>query len=135
MKALQTTLVILAAGLAPAAASACDEDAKARPSIEVHETSASATSTATVTVKSTTSKSWTVTATVKACAEAGAPKAQGAAASKQRRPGWSPGHLIEPDSMRLAPQQRPEDPGAEWVIISSRHGAWHVRRHSGKRNT
>ena len=47
-------------------------------------------------------------------------------AAKKTRRHWAPGHLVEPDSMRLVPQDRA--PGEEWVIISSRTGAIQVRR-------
>jgi hypothetical protein len=47
-----------------------------------------------------------------------------------RNSGWEPGHLIEPDSMRLGPGDDLNAPEPEqWVIISSRTGAIHIHRH------
>jgi hypothetical protein len=47
-------------------------------------------------------------------------------AAKKARRHWSPGHLVEPDSMRLAPEER--NPGEQWVVISSRTGTIQVHR-------
>lgn len=48
--------------------------------------------------------------------------------AKKSRRHWSPGHLIEPDSMRLGPGDDVKQPDERWVIISSRTGTIHVVR-------
>jgi len=40
-----------------------------------------------------------------------------------RHSGWSPGHLIEPDSMKLDPAEDQQTPDAEWVTISYVNGS------------
>lgn len=56
--------------------------------------------------------------------------------AQPRRSGWSPGHLIEPDSMKLGPEGEVQSPGKEqWVIISGRTGEIHFRQYPrGGRN-
>ena len=39
------------------------------------------------------------------------------------RSGWSPGHLIEPESMKLEPGEEQQTPDAEWVTISYMNGS------------
>lgn len=39
------------------------------------------------------------------------------------KPSWTPGHLIDHDSMKLDPSQEPEIKNAEWVTISYANGA------------
>jgi hypothetical protein len=58
-----------------------------------------------------------------------APKPANAQRSKRQR--WSPGHLIEPDSLKLAPEFDPNrDSPQEWITISSRDGVLQIHRHS-----
>jgi len=124
---------VLALGLAPALAHACDDDATAK---------ATATATATVTTIVTPEVKCVVKVateckaknafvykftcdekTSNAVAESGKDKDDPdskAVNTEGRRPsGWEPGHLIEPDSMKL--QQENQNPQSEqWVKISSR---------------
>jgi hypothetical protein len=39
------------------------------------------------------------------------------------KPSWTPGHLIEHDSMKVDPSEEPEIKNAEWVTISYANGA------------
>ena len=57
-------------------------------------------------------------------------------AQRARRSGWSPGHLIEPDSMKLGPGDDLKSPETEqWVIISARTGTVQIRQYpKGGRN-
>lgn len=51
--------------------------------------------------------------------------------AQPRRSGWSPGHLIEPDSMKHTPgNELIKSPETEqWVIISARKGTIHFRQY------
>src|SRR5512140_352163 len=120
--------VLLLAGallaLAPRVTLACEQklDASATAvscTVMTCESSNAATCSALTIVKtSTCSGSAVAIAKAPACPTT-------AKASKKARRHWAPGHLIEPDSMRV-PQDR--TPGEQWVIISSRTGTIQVRR-------
>src|SRR5512143_2460553 len=111
--------VLLLAGallaLAPRVTLACEQklDATATAvscTVTTCESSNAATCSAVTIVKtSTCSSSAVAIAKTPACPTT-------AKASKKARRHWAPGHLIEPDSMRLVPQER--TPGEQWVIIS-----------------
>ena len=124
--------VLLLAGallaLAPRVTLACEEklDATAAATavsctvMTTCESSSAATcKTITITRTSTCSGSAVATMNAPACPTT-------AKAAKKARRHWAPGHLIEPDSMRLVPQDRA--PGEQWVIISSRTGTIQVHR-------
>lgn len=118
--------VLLLAGallaLAPRVTLACEQklDATATAvSSTVRTCESSTCSTVTIVRTSTCSGSAVAIANAPACPTT-------AKAARKARRHWAPGHLIEPDSMRLAPQDR--TPGERWVIISSRTGTIQVHR-------
>jgi hypothetical protein len=113
-------------GFAPALALACDDDSKPTAS-----SSATASASATSSVSSTSSTPeikvktvckvkvrTTVTLDNKCSFEF-----KTINTDAQRRSGWSPGHLIEPDTMKLAPAEEQQTPDAEWVTISYVNGS------------
>lgn len=119
----------LVVGLCPALAFACEDEASAKAEASAKtikvEVCKAATK-CTVKVKtSRTEKSVTVVADDTKCsASAKAVNTQGA------HHAWEPGHLIEPDSMKLGPGDDLNAPNAEqWVRISSKSGS--VRLHRG----
>jgi hypothetical protein len=106
--------------LTPALALACDDDSKS--------TSASASATASASASSSTSSAPDVkvktTCKVKVSIDNKCSfdfKMINTEAA--HRSGWTPGHLIEPDSMKLDPAQEPEIKDAEWVTISYANGS------------
>lgn len=126
-------------GLAPAAALACDEEtaatAEAKVTAEAKATAvAKATASCKVTVEATSDATTCVVKVKNSCKEKNvtavienkctAPKAVNTQGI--HRNSWEPGHLIEPDSMKLGPDIDGPDPD-QWVILSSRGGI--VRMH------
>ena len=114
-------LSALLLGLAPAMARACEDEAS--KTAEATAKACAKATACTVKVKMTCTEK-TVTAistTINECAKpANAPG---------RHSSWEPGHLIEPDSMRLGPGDDLKTPEPEqWVTISSRTGTMHFHR-------
>jgi len=148
--------------LAPAFAVACDEEknsaqATATPEVMVAP-EVPATPQVMVTPKvSCTVKTSEVTCTVKTTSEGCKSKmtvvisppatpsnseVQAPAQGASRHPHWSPGHLIERDSIRFTPRKdlQPPKPGNGLVTVSSREGARHhapnpARPHKAKTKT
>jgi hypothetical protein len=123
-------------GLCPAVAFACEDEASKTAA------QASAAAKATACLKATACvKATGCTIKVKAlCTEATttavsnelkctikAINTQGA-----RHSGWEPGHLIEPDSMKLGPDLDGPD-SEQWVILSSVAGVIHLYGHPWKK--
>lgn len=113
-------------GIAPALALACDEEGKSTAS-----SSASASASSTASAWSTTSTPdikvkvnckvkvrTSITLDNKCSFEF-----KTINTNAGRRSGWSPGHLIEKDSMKLDPAEEQQTPDAEWVTISYVNGS------------
>ena len=101
-------LAVLALSLAPALALACDEEAKAAQKACVVPPQACATAVA-----------------------AEGPESVGRIVpAGTRRPDWEPGHLIERDSLKTAPEKNPDS--QNWVKVSSRNGKAFSWRYSYK---
>lgn len=106
----------LVLGLCPAIAFACEDEASAKATAAAcAEANAKATA-CTVKVKVICNETTATAVTSEVKCSVKVLNAQGA-----RRSGWEPGHLIEPDSMRLGPDLQAPDT-EQWVIISSRTG-------------
>lgn len=111
MSATNRVLVVsaLVVGLCPALAFACDEEASAK---------AEAKAEACVKAETRVERCVRVEAKTEACVKTKVINTQGAHRSR-----WEPGHLIEPDSMKLGPGDDLKAPDVEqWVILSSRAG-------------
>jgi hypothetical protein len=118
----------LVVGLCPALAFACEDEASAKAEASAKtvkvEATCKVTSGCTVVKIKTSCSDKTVTAvaddtkcTLKVMNTQGAHHA------------WEPGHLIEPDSMKLGPGDELNAPNAEqWVRISSRGGSVQLHR-------
>jgi len=108
--------------LTPALALACDDDSKATSASAKATASASASSstssTQDVKVKTTCKVKVTTSVDNKCSFEFKMINTEAA-----HRSGWTPGHLIEPDSMKLDPAQEPDIKNAEWVTISYANGS------------
>jgi hypothetical protein len=106
--------------LTPALALACDDDSKATSAAAKATASASASTSSTPEVKVKTTCKVKVTTSVdnKCSFEFKMINTEAA-----HRSGWTPGHLIEPDSMKLDPSQEPDIKNAEWVTISYANGS------------
>ena len=108
--------------LTPALALACDDDSKATSASAKATASASASSSASSTqdvkVKTTCKVKVTTSVDNKCSFEFKMINTEAA-----HRSGWTPGHLIEPDSMKLDPAQEPDIKNAEWVTISYANGS------------
>lgn len=125
-----TALVV---GLCPALAFACEDGAAAKAEataksvkVEVHKVA----TTCTVKVKtSCTEKSVTAVADDSKCS----PKVMNTQGAHHA---WEPGHLIEPDSMKLGPGDDLNAPNAEqWVRISSKSGSIQLHRGPWEKKT
>jgi hypothetical protein len=133
MSAANRVLVVsaLVAGLCPALAFACEDETSAKATASA-EATAKATACAEATVKSTA-----CTVQVKVVCKEGTTTAEVTETKCQpkvlntqgaRHSGWEPGHLIEPDSMRLGPDLKAPDT-EQWVTISSRSGVIRFHRY------
>ena len=107
--------------LTPAIALACDDDSKVTSASASATTSSSATSstveTPVIKVKSGCKVKVTTTCNNKSTFQFNFNT------EAAHKPSWTPGHLIEPDSMKLNPSEEPEIKNAEWVTISYANGA------------
>jgi len=117
----------LVVGLWPAAVFACDEEttakaevvAKGHVSVKVELKSSCA-------LKVYRAKTVTATADNTKC------PSKVINIQTPRRSNWEPGHLIEPDSMKMGPGDDLHAPDAEqWVILSSRGGVVHFHKGPG----
>jgi hypothetical protein len=138
------TLAALVAVLVPAMAFACEEEsakqtaAKEQACAVAQKAACAAKAQASASARASQGAACAAAKAAEAAAEAvnapapcpsPAPKPANAQRSKRQR--WSPGHLIEPDSLKLAPEFDPnEDSPQEWITISSRDGVLQIHRHS-----
>lgn len=124
MSATNRVLVVsaLVVGLCPALAFACDEEASAK---------AEAKAEACVKAETRVERCVRVEAKTEACVKTKVINTQGAHRSR-----WEPGHLIEPDSMKLGPGDDLNAPNAEqWVRISSKSGSIQLHRGPWEKKT
>lgn len=105
-------LSALVLGLAPAMAFACEDEAKSE-------------------IRVTKSITCVKSGQTKVCTNAvNQTKICIKNVNSSRRTSWSPGHLIEPDSMKLGPGDDLKVPDTEqWVILSSRSGVIQFRHY------
>lgn len=109
-------LSALVVGLCPALAFACDDEPATKAHAKAHAKACKVEAKACA-VKTKTHSTATATADDTKCS---ASTSKVTNTSGPRR-AWEPGHLIEPDSMKLGPDL--DGPGGEqWVILSSRGG-------------